>query len=323
MNEINDFYGIDISKDTFDVYSDSAGHRQYSNDRSGFRSFIKTLRTNSWSVMEATGSYGLPLAAYLYSRDLAVSVVNPLVVKRYIQMKLRRTKTDKSDAFMIARYASEQPLERWEPEAGHITRCKDLYGTIQLYIKQRTALKNQLHSLESKDLNTGLLVRSMRRQLKNLEKETGLLYAELESLLREHEGVLLTHLTTIPGIGRKTAMQLIVVTNGFRSFSHSKQVIAYVGLAPMERRSGSSIRGRSYISKVGDKSLRSRLFMCSFSACAYNAACKALYDRLVGKGKSKKLALIAVCNKLLKQAFAIAKSGLPYDAEYRSVLVRN
>lgn len=323
MNKVNQFVGIDISKDTFDVYSNEGGYGQYPNDRSGFRAFIKTLETNSWVVMEATGSYCLPLATYLYGRDVQVSVVNPLVVKRYIQMKLRRTKTDKSDAYMIASYAAEQPLKLWEPEPAYLALSKDLNGTISLYIKQRTALKNKLHSLSAKCITTGLLIRSIKRQLKQLDKEILRLEEEMESLLREHEGELLTHLTTIPGVGRKTAMQLIVVTGGFRNFGHSKQVSAFLGLAPMERRSGSSIRGKSYISKVGDKSLRSRLFMCSFTACVYNTACRALYERLVAKGKSKKLALIAVCNKLLKQAFAIAKSGLPYDPEYRSVLVRN
>ena len=91
----------------------------------------------------------------------------------------------------------------------------------------------------------------------------------------------------------------------------------------MIRQSGSSVRGRARISKIGNAKLRNLLFMCSFNACKYNKACKAIYDRIVAKGKSKKLALIAVCNKLLKQAFAIAKSGLIYDETYRSVLVNN
>ncbi|MGI9525748.1 MAG: transposase, partial [Weeksellaceae bacterium] len=84
--------------------------------------------------------------------------------------------------------------------------------------------------------------------------------------------------------------------------------------------SGSSGRGKSRISKVGNKQMRNLLFLCAFNACKYNVACKALYDRIVAKGKSKKLALIAVVNKLLKQCFAIAKSGVPYDPAYRSVL---
>ena len=90
--------------------------------------------------MEATGSYCLRLANSLHYRDIAVSVVNPLVIKRYIQMKLRRTKTDKSDAFMIASYAADQPLVLWKPDPSYVEMSKDLYGTIGLYIKQRTAL---------------------------------------------------------------------------------------------------------------------------------------------------------------------------------------
>ena len=97
-------------------------------------------------------------------------------------------------------------------------------------------------------------------------------------------------------------------------------MISFFGLALCERSSGTSIKGRSYISKVGAGTVRNHLFMCSFTACIYNRQCKALYDRIVAKGKSKKLALVAVCNKLLKQAFGIAKSRLPYDADFRSTL---
>ena len=97
----------------------------------------------------------------------------------------------------------------------------------------------------------------------------------------------------------------------------------YQTLTPIIRQSGSSVNGRARISKIGNQKLRNLLFMCSFNACKYNKACKAIYDRIVAKGKSKKLALIAVCNKLLKQAFAIAKSGLIYDDTYRSTLVKN
>ena len=86
------------------------------------------------------------------------------------------------------------------------------------------------------------------------------------------------------------------------------------------RETGSSVRGRSRISKMGNQKLRNLLFLCSFSACKYNKGCREIYERIVAKGKSKKLALIAVCNKLLKQAFAIVKSGLPYDADFVSVL---
>ncbi|WP_408048592.1 transposase, partial [Tenacibaculum halocynthiae] len=98
---------------------------------------------------------------------------------------------------------------------------------------------------------------------------------------------------------------------------------SYSGLTPIIRQSGSSVKGRARISKIGNVKLRNLLFMCSFNACKYNKSCRELYQRIVSKGKSKKLALIAVCNKLLKQAFAIAKSGLIYDETYRSTLIKN
>ena len=93
-------------------------------------------------------------------------------------------------------------------------------------------------------------------------------------------------------------------------------------VSPTIRESVSSVRGKARISKVGNKKLRNLLFLCSFNACKHNKACRALYERIINKGKSKKLALIAVANKLLKQCFAIAKSGIPYDETFVSVLAR-
>jgi len=125
-------------------------------------------------------------------------------------------------------------------------------------------------------------------------------------------------LQSIPGIGVKTALFLIVVTDGFKKFENAKQLCSYVGITPTIRVSGSSVRGRS--SKVGNRKLRNLLFLCSFSACKQNKGCREIYERITNKGKSKKLALIAVSNKLLKQAYAIAKSGNPYDASFVSVV---
>jgi len=113
-------------------------------------------------------------------------------------------------------------------------------------------------------------------------------------------------------------MALVVSTNGFRDFESSNQLSSYFGLAPTLRLSGSSIKGRSRISKAGDRDIRNLLFMCSFTAYKHNKACAALYARITNKGKSPKLALIAVANKLLKQVLAVAKSGIPYDQNYKS-----
>ena len=160
----------------------------------------------------------------------------------------------------------------------------------------------------------------MQRHLKHLDKEIKGIEARLLELVKQEQQQQLTLLKSIPGMGVKTALFLIVATDGFIKFETASQLCSYVGITPTIRESGSSVRGRSRISKVGNKKLRNLLFLCAFSACKYNRACKAIYDRIVSKGKSKKLALIAVANKLLKQAFAIAKSGMPYDENYVSRL---
>ena len=316
MNKSTLIFGIDISKDTFDVYGSRLGHKSYANTKEGFSSFLKVLDGNSHCVMEATGCYHHKLCTFLYEKEVAVSVLNPVVVKRFVQMKLKRVKTDKSDAFMIHAYGCEQPLERWSPEPGYIVRSKELLSLIQTYSRQSTALKNKLHALENKGHGNSVPVRSIKRQIGQLKRERRLLEDQLQALIRSNEPGLFSRLITIPGIGKKTAVLMMVSTSNFKTFDSYKQVSCFFGLAPNERSSGSSIRGRSRISKTGDGLVRNHLFMCSFTASVHNRQCKALFDRIVAKGKSRKLALIAVCNKLIKQAFAIAKSGLPYDPNY-------
>ena len=312
--------GIDVSKDTFDVYNESNGHAQFSNDRKGFKAFAKTLSKNHHCVMESTGSYHQRLALYLYEQDVIVSVLNPLIIRRYIEMKLVHVKTDRSDAYWICNYGNEQryDLRVWQPNKDYVEQCGALITVSMLLHKQSTGLKNKLHSLNSRGHEKGIAVRTLKLQLKRAKTELQKLEAEMERLIKDNEPELFTHITSIPGIGRKTAMFLIVVTQGFEGFENHRQVVSYLGLAPTERTSGTSVRGTRRISKAGNPVVRNSLFMCSFTACQCNPQCRALYERLVAKGKSKKLALIAVCNKLLKQAFAVARSGMPYDPEYRS-----
>ena len=320
MSKITLFVGIDISKDTFDVYEPTKGHEKFSNDSVGFKSFKKWIDSSCWCVMENTGSYHQQLASFLFKKGVRVSVVNALVVKRFIQMKLQRNKTDKSDAKMISLYGVNQELQLWEPDPEYIDCCKMLQNTIQTYFKQQTALSNKLHSLKSKGAQYQVLLSSLKRQKKAIQNEIKRLEEELEVLIKDNESEMLAHITSIPGIGKKTAIFLIVSSNAFKNFENASQLKSFYGLAPTERASGSSVRGVSRISKSGNALIRNHLFMCSFTASNCNPACKALYERIVAKGKSKKLALIAVCNKLVIQAFSIAKSGLPYDINYKSKL---
>lgn len=320
MTKGKKIYGIDISKNVFDVYSDTSGHFQFKNDDKGFKSLLKALPSNALVVMEATGYYHYRLAQFLYKKGVAVSVVNPLSVKRFIQMKLAKVKTDKSDARSICEYGTMNDLPLYDALTDVHAECLQLFRLLDTYVKQRTAAKNKLHGEEVLGIPSKFVYRSLKRQLKHLNKEIGLIEDRLLELVKQDQQQQLTLLKSIPGMGVKTALFLIVVTDGFSKFETASQLCSYVGITPTIRESGSSVRGRSRISKVGNKKLRNLLFLCAFSACKYNKACMEIYERIVAKGKSKKVALIAVANKLLKQAFAIAKSGLPYDENFVSKL---
>jgi len=322
MTKGKKIYGIDISKNVFDVYSDISGHFQFNNDDRGFKSLLKALPSNALVVMEATGYYHYRLAQVLHKRGVAVSVVNPLSVKRFIQMKLAKVKTDKSDARSICDYGTMNNLPLYDALTDVHAECLQLFRLLDNYVKQRTAAKNKLHGEEVLGIPSKFVYRSLKRQLKHLNKEIGLLEDRLLELVKQEQQQQqqLTLLKSIPGMGVKTALFLIVVTDGFSKFETASQLCSYVGITPTIRESGSSVRGRSRISKVGNKKLRNLLFLCAFSACKYNKACREIYERIVAKGKSKKVALIAVANKLLKQAFAIVKRGLPYDENFVSKL---
>ncbi|WP_396601680.1 IS110 family transposase [Algibacter sp. R77976] len=323
MNKDIKYLGIDISKTVFDVCDNNDDYYQFKNNLSGFKKLLKLLGSNTICVMEATSYYHLRLAYFLIEHNQNVSVVNPLKIKRYIQMQLSKIKTDKSDSKMIQAYGVDQEPSLWFGQSKSQQDSLQLSRLLSLYIKQSTQLKNKIHGEEVLGTPSKLVVRSLNRQLKSLEKEIKTLEEQLLKNVKLEYQESLTLLKTIPGIGDKTALMLLVFTDGFTRFESYKELCSYAGITPVIRQSGSSVNGRPRISKMGNPKLRNLLFMCSFNACKYNKACKALFDRLVAKGKSKKLALVAVCNKLLKQAFSIVKNRLPYDANFRSVLVNN
>jgi len=311
--------GIDVSKDSLAVChlaDGKAQHLEIGNDKAGFKLLVKRCGADSLYVMEATGVYYLQLAYYLFEQGAPVVVVNPVVIRRYIQMHLGKGKSDRKDAQWIMRYGEQNQVACWQPEERVIVECRQLEQVIEQLIKQKTMVTNALEALERQPVVSQLAVKSLRQTHKLLDKQV----REMEDkMLHALEAVYekeIRLLCSIPGIGRKTAAMLLLFAGGFRKVDSYRQLIAKAGLSPREYTSGTSVRGRVRITKMGGGLIRGKLFMCSFSAKKSNAACKALYDRLLAKGKNGKLALIAVSNKLLKQAFAIVKSGVPYRADF-------
>jgi len=145
MNKDMIYFGIDISKDVFDVMGSNGNYFQFENDFKGFKNFVKLLGEKSHCVMEATGYYHYKLAYFLIENNIKVSVENPLSVKRFIQMRLSKIKTDKSDAKMICLYAQNVDLKLWEGQTKSQIECLQITRLLSLYFKQTTALKNKIH----------------------------------------------------------------------------------------------------------------------------------------------------------------------------------
>lgn len=316
---MNKFIGIDISKQTFDVSFGPKEQEVFTNNQQGFKKLFKKITVKTGVVMEASGPYYLNLATFLYSRNVKVFVENPLKIKRYGQMSFNRAKTDKKDAEVIRSYAQkmQEDLKGWSPEPKQINEMKQLHSSIELLNKQLQQVKNQLGAFEdSGAIHTGLR-RSLISILKKLEKEKEKLESQMFTIGKEEYGKTLRSLTSIPGIGNKTAIFLIAITSDFEKFEHHKQLIAYVGFSPRIYQSGTSIRGKGHICKMGRSQIRKLLYMCSWTAKDYNKYCKEMYERLKAKGKPERVIKIAIANKLLKQAFAIAKNRTVFNENYQ------
>jgi transposase len=314
--------GIDVSHRSLDVcYQNNLGdlfHLRVGNNIKGFEKILEHTGVNYHFVMEATGVYYIRLAFYLHEQGCKLSVVNALSIKRYIQMHLERNKSDKKDAGWICRYAIEQCPVYWEMPDSAYFESKQLYNTIREYAEQIKRFNNQLHSLRLLPLPSKDTIKSLEKMKLQLDKEMKNLEQKLEVSLQQWQPAQLKSVSSIKGIGKRATAMLIVYTQGFKYTHNHRQLISFAGLSPTEYSSGSSIQGKPRIYKRGGKNLRDVLYMCSMSAIKTNTACKALYDRLRGNGKTGKQALIAVCNKLLKQVFAVVKNNSLYQPNYCS-----
>ena len=315
--------GIDVSKATLAVCHQVEAqlrHLEVANTQAGFAHLVQVYGADSLFVLEATGTYYLALAYYLHARGAHVAVLNPLVIKRFIQMHLSKGKSDRKDAQWLLRYGQQQVTPRWQPDEPLLVECRQFEQVSEQLLKQKTMVSNSLEALTQQPVISPIALQQLQQTKHLLEDQLKTIETELFALLEKHYTQEMTLLRSIPGIGRKTAGMLLLFAGGFTSYTNHRQLIAKAGLSPREHTFGTSIRGKVRITKMGGGLIRSKLYVCSFSAKRANTACKALYDRLLAKGKNGKVALIAVCNKLLKQAFAIVKSGVPYQADFARIV---
>ncbi len=322
---MNRIVGIDISKQSFDVYFEQAGkgcHLKLSQTEQDYQVLLHLIGQGAICVMEATGNYHLRLAHYLHHEGVATVVENPLKIKRFSQMNLNRTKTDKADAQLIYNYASmvlsTGTPHLWQPDNTEIGHLKQYDSVCQQLIKQRSALSNSEEALTQLTGLNNEVTEVLKDMLHALESAIKQLEKGMLKLVRAHHQESFDLVTSVPGVGPKTATMMICLTDGFKKFTpeHVKPFISYIGMSPRTFESGTSVQGRAHISKVGNGRLRSLLYMCSWTAKRSNQQCAELYERLHEKGKPEKVIKVAISHKLVRQIFGVIKSGIPFSNEF-------
>jgi transposase len=262
--------------------------------------------------MEASGPYYLKLATFLHKKGIVLSVVNPLVIRRFSQMRMLRAKTDKKDSATIAEYGFTEKPKPWTPEKNYILELKQMQAYVDGLNKSRTNLLRQKEAFSQNPHQSVFMNESLEHTMLLLKNTIKEIEAKMQELINSNHSELSNKIQSIPGIGKKASLQLIVLSAGFTKFENAKQLTSYVGLSPRIFESGTSVKGKSKICKMGMGSVRATLYLCAWSAKKCNKACRELYERLVLNGKAKQQALIAVAHKLLKQVFAIATKNEYY-----------
>jgi transposase len=332
------FCGIDIAKDTavFCLLADNGelieGSTTFNNNAHGFKAGLKWLRKlakpfkpfHIHLAMEATGVYYLTLAKFLYGHaGITVSVVNPAQVKSYAQAELVRTKTDAVDAAVIARFAIGMKPRPWTPPTPHEEELLGILHHIEATKGMIQAERSRLHALEVTGPSTVNVQRAVKKHIRFLEKQIDDLTDRLRRIVKKHPDIdeNLKLLCSIPGVGEITAHILLAEIGDISRFDGVKQLVAYAGIAPSERQSGTSVRGKVMINKRGSRRLRKALYMPALVATRHNQPVKDLYLRLLEKGKKPLCAIVACMRKLLHIAYGVLKNRKGFDADWNRVLL--
>jgi transposase len=317
------YLGIDVSKATLDVAllrheHTKSRHRVFPNTPSGHQQLVAWLNTMSdepvHACLESTGTYGEAVALTLHQAKHLVSVVNPALIRAFGQSELSRTKTDKADAQRIARFCRTHQPPAWSPPAPELRE-------LQALVRRLEAL-DQMQRMEQNRLDTGVESPTVHAQL---QEHVAYLQGQMEAvrqMIRSHidqNPTLKSQrdlLTSIPGIAETTAALILAELGQAKRFQNARQVAAFAGLVPRLRQSGTSVRGRSMLSKMGSSRLRKALFFPAMSALKWNPFLKALGERLQAQGKSKMLIVGAAMRKLLHLCFGVLKSGQPFNPNF-------
>lgn len=313
-----DVLGIDIAKATLDVTlltaNDTVVHTTCANTTDGFAALSTWLQqqgvTTLHACMEATNVYWEALATWLHAHGQTVSVVNPARIKGFAQALLQRTKTDQQDSWVIAQFCRKHQPPAWEPSSPEQRHLRDLVRLRHDLIQQRTQQQNRLTDA------TNATVKALWTELLATLNDK---LAAVEQLIAEHVQThatlqaQVTLLTSVKGIGVVTATLIVAELTNLGQYASAKAAAADVGVTPSHYESGTSVRRRPRMSKLGKSDLRAALFFPAMVAKRWCPEIRAFAERLAARGKPKMVVLGAVMRKLIHICYGILKHQTPYD----------
>ena len=325
MQVMSTFVGIDVSKRKLDLavlINGKIKSKVFTNDVSGFTLLDSWLRDhhvsyqNAHVCLEATGPYSEQVALALVSFGWTISVVNPARIKGYAQSELVRNKTDRADAALLARFCAAMRPGVWTPPS-------PAYRQLRAMVERLQALKD-MHQQEANRLEAHH-ASGETSLLANIESHMAWLAQEIAALQQSINDHIDGHpelkqdaelIASIPGIGEVTVAKVLAYAGDIRRFTNGKALAAFVGVSPRQRLSGSSVKGRTMISRTGHADLRKALYMPGLVALRHNTVLQAFGARMKANGLAPKAVVGAAMRKLVHLIYGVVKSGKPFDANF-------
>jgi transposase len=326
MNKFNHFIGIDISKEYFDAFLISESgiriHNQFSNTSKGVKDFLKwfikenALIENTLICMEHTGMYGKLLSTLLVANNCNLWIEMSLRIIR--SNGIQRGKNDKIDSERIAHYAfkNQEIATIFKAPKKSLEKIRALLSLREKMVVFKASLVRNVNELKSFDKEICSITQKHQKQaVKGINSDITKIEKQLESLINQDYELdsLYRKITSVPSVGKITALFLICFTNEFTTFEKPRELACYCGVVPFEYTSGKSVRAKPKVHFMANKKLKKQLHMCALSSIMHNPEMKTYFNRKVEEGKNKMLVLNNIRNKLIHAICACVRENKVYQ----------
>lgn len=322
--KIKEVIGIDVGKLTNDVIIHSTqASNKFENDRKGIKLMLKWLiqqinfdQQEILLAFEHTGIYSFLLMRILCEMKFKYVVLPGLEIKR--SLGIQRGKNDKIDAKRIATYAFQRKniLKLYKLPSKNLIEMRRLLSLREKIVVQRGSYVKNLNENKKflKKLENRVLFEVQEKLIKELTKQIEKVEMKLDDIIKSDSQLwkLFELITSIKGVGKQTALFMIAYTNAFTLFDNWRKFASYAGTAPFPYQSGISIKGRTKVSHLANKKMKSLLNMCATSSIICNPEMKAYFEKRKAEGKNGMSTINIIRNKILARIFAVVNRGTPY-----------